>query len=718
MRTKRRHKQRRKNRRFLRRGFILLLAGFCLAGALLYALLPGKADPGKQEQVKEPCGLLEEYMACIPAEEYGRMYDMLDPEASGGISREAFQKRNAAIYEGIEIQDMETEILNWDPEESRVRYRMKFDTAAGTVSFENQAEFVKGEEGWLLAWKDSLIFPELGPEDKVRVQETQAVRGEILDRNGRMLAGPGAAASFGIVPGELGEDAESRAEAVETIAGLLCMDPEEIEKKLEAKWVREDYFVPVKTLPRVEEVLLMSPDPGEELLREKERQDRLLEIPGVRRMEITVRTYPLGEAAAHLVGYVQNVTAEDLEEHAEEGYTADSVIGRSGLEGLYEEKLRGRKGCRISIIDAAGEEKAELANRPVEDGQTVRLTIDAGLQEALYQVFREDAGCSAALNPCTGEVLALVSTPSYDTNDFIFGMSNETWAALNEDGRRPLLNRFRQSFCPGSTWKPVLAAVGLETGAIDPGEDYGNEGLSWQKDTSWGAYHVTTLHAYEPVVLENALMYSDNIYFAKAALRIGAGRLEEELENLGFGEKLPFEISMTPSQYANGEEIGTEIQLADSGYGQGEILVNPLHMACLYTAFCNEGNVLRPRLILEPDGEREIWIGRAFSPETAVQVLEGMKQVVNDPRGTGYRARREDAVLAGKTGTAEIKASQNDTDGTELGWFAVFTTEKTAERPVLLVSMVEDVKERGGSGYVLERDKEVLDKWFAKVPAS
>ena len=101
MRTKRRHKRRRKNSRFLRRGFILLLAGFCLAGALLYALLPGKADPGKREQVKEPCGLLEEYMACIPAGEYGRMYDMLDPEASGGISREAFQKRNAAIYEGI-----------------------------------------------------------------------------------------------------------------------------------------------------------------------------------------------------------------------------------------------------------------------------------------------------------------------------------------------------------------------------------------------------------------------------------------------------------------------------------------------------------------------------------------------------------------------------------------------------------------------------------------
>ncbi len=713
MKRKRRYRGRRKSSFSRRQGYILLLAGFFMAGGFLWAGLLRKPEPKNREPVKEPPAVLAEYMACIPKGDYGRMYEMLDPEASGGISREDFVKRNSAIYEGMETEHMEIEILDWDEAESSLHYRTEFDTAAGRINFENQAEFAEGKDCWKLIWRDSLIFPELGPEDKVRVDKTQAKRGEIRDRAGRMLAGPGGASSIGLVPGELGEDPESRGEAVETVAGLLDMEAEEIEKKLAAKWVREDYFVPVKTLPKVDEVLLMSPDPEEELRKEKERQDRLLEIPGVRRMEVEVRTYPLGEAAAHLTGYVQNVTAEDLEEHPGEGYRADSVIGRSGLEALYEEGLRGKEGCRISIVDAYGKEKQEIANRPVEHGQNLKLAIDAELQEALYQAFREDGGCSAAMDPHTGEVFALVSTPSYDPNDFISGMSQETWRVLNEDGRRPLVNRFRQSFCPGSTWKPVMAALGLEAGAIDPDKDYGNEGVSWQKDSSWGAYHVTTLHAYEPVVLENALMYSDNIYFAKAALRTGSDKLEKGLENIGFRKELPFEIGMTPSQYSNSQGIETEIQLADSGYGQGEILVNPLHLACLYTAFVNEGDVLRPRLLLDPEGEREIWIPKAFSPDTAMRVLEGMKRVVNDPRGTGYKARREDVVLAGKTGTAEIKDSKEDTGGRELGWFAVFTAEETAGRPILLVSMAEDVKGRGGSGYVLEKDREVLEAWFA-----
>lgn len=316
------------------------------------------------------------------------------------------------------------------------------------------------------------------------------------------------------------------------------------------------------------------------------------------------------------------------------------------------------------------------------------------------------------MNPYTGEVLALVSTPSYDSNDFIMGLSEEQWSALNEDENKPMYNRFRQVWCPGSTFKPITAAIGLQSGAIDPTEDYGNVGLSWQKDASWGSYYVTTLHDYEPVVLENALIYSDNIYFAKAALKIGADEFKRSLTQLGFNEKLPFDIKMAESQYSNTENIETEIQLADSGYGQGQVLVNPLHMACIYSAFCNGGNVIKPYLCYQSEAAAEYWISEAFSEEIANRVLEGTKRVVNDPNGTGYAAHREDIVLAGKTGTAEIKESKEDTSGTELGWFAVYTAEKDAERPILIISMVEDVKERGGSGYVVEKACFVLDDWF------
>lgn len=466
----------------------------------------------------------------------------------------------------------------------------------------------------------------------------------------------------------------------------------------------------------MEEIELMSLEPDEEALKEYERQQRLLEIPGVMISDTEVRAYPLKDAAAHLVGYVQNVTAEDLEKHAGDGYTANSVIGRSGAEGLFEKELRGQNGCRIYIVDSDGNEKEELACRIVENGKDIKLTIDSELQNVLYEQFRSDKSCSVAMNPYTGEVLALVSTPSYDNNDFIMGLSSEKWAALNEDENKPMYNRFRQVWCPGSTFKPITAAIGLESGAINPNEDYGNVGLSWQKDASWGSYHVTTLHAYDPVVLENALIYSDNIYFAKAALKIGAEEMKNSLLKLGFQEEMPFEVVMSKSQYSNTENIETEIQLADSGYGQGQILVNPLHMACLYTAFCNKGNVIKPYFVYLPDADPEYWIPNAFSENTTNLVLEGMKKVINDSHGTGYAAHREDILLAGKTGTAEIKVSKEDTSGTELGWFAIFTAEKTEENPILIVSMVEDVKGRGGSGYVVGKDKQVIECFGKESP--
>lgn len=214
--------------------------------------------------------------------------------------------------------------------------------------------------------------------------------------------------------------------------------------------------------------------------------------------------------------------------------------------------------------------------------------------------------------------------------------------ALNEDENKPLYNCFRQVWCPGSVLKPVTAAIGLESGAVDPNEDYGNAGLRWQKDASWGSCYVTTLRAYEPVVLENALIYSDNIY----------------------------------------------------------------------TAFCNGSNVIKPYLVYREEVKAEYWIPNAFSENTTSLVLGGIKKVINDLDGTGYAAHREDILLAGKTGTAEIKASKDDTSGTELGWFAVFTAEYEQENLILIVSMVEDVKGRGGSGYVVKKDKQVLDSWF------
>ena len=664
-----------------------------IVGAVAVVLVRRPFNAGKPDE------LLADYFACIEKGAYDKMYGMLDEESKANISKKDFVTRNQKIYEGIEAKNVKISVKDAKKTDGgeKVSYLTSMDSVAGKIEFENQAMCTRDSyfDEFKLSWDDSLIFPDMKDTDKVSVSTSQAVRGQILDRNGNMLAGPGTAPSVGLVPGKMSENKEAD---IAQLAGLLGMTEEEINSQLSAAWVTPDSFVPLKTLNSQQS---------------QELTEQLLTIAGVLINDTEVRTYPLGEKAAHLIGYVQSVTAEDLEEHKGEGYTSSSVIGKSGIEGLYEKELKGENGVKISIMTEDGVEKNVVASVDKQDGENIRLTIDSDLQGLVYDQFREDKSCSVAMNPFTGEVLALVSTPAYDDNEFILGMSGERWDQLNNDENKPLYNRFRQVWCPGSSFKPITAGIGLTTGTINPDEDYGSEGLSWQKDESWGDYHVTTLHEYSPVNLENALIYSDNIYFAKAALNIGADNLMKSLKLLGFGQELPFEIKMSQSQYANdGGTIDSEIQLADSGYGQGQILINPLHLATLYTSILNDGNVIRPYLTYSETPKSEVWIAQAFSSDAASRVKTALEKVVNTPEGTGYGAHREDIALAGKTGTAEIKADQNDTTGTELGWFGVFTEDAAAQKPVLLMSMVEDVKDRGGSGYVVDKSAAVLQGYL------
>ena len=664
-----------------------------IVGAVAVVLVRRPFDAGKPDE------LLADYFACIEKGAYDKMYGMLDEESKANISKKDFVTRNQKIYEGIEAKNVKISVKDAKKTDGgeKVSYLASMDSVAGKIEFENQAMCTRDSyfDEFKLSWDDSLIFPDMKDTDKVSVSTSQAVRGQILDRNGNMLAGPGTAPSVGLVPGKMSENKEAD---IAQLAGLLGMTEEEINSQLSAAWVTPDSFVPLKTLNSQQS---------------QELTEQLLTIAGVLINDTEVRTYPLGEKAAHLIGYVQSVTAEDLEEHKGEGYTSSSVIGKSGIEGLYEKELKGENGVKISIMTEDGVEKNVVASVDKQDGENIRLTIDSDLQGLVYDQFREDKSCSVAMNPFTGEVLALVSTPAYDDNEFILGMSGERWDQLNNDENKPLYNRFRQVWCPGSSFKPITAGIGLTTGTINPEEDYGSEGLSWQKDESWGDYHVTTLHEYSPVNLENALIYSDNIYFAKAALNIGADNLMKSLKLLGFGQELPFEIKMSQAQYANdGGTIDSEIQLADSGYGQGQILINPLHLATLYTSILNDGNVIRPYLTYSETPKSEVWISQAFSSDAASRVKTALEKVVNTPEGTGYGAHREDIALAGKTGTAEIKADQNDTTGTELGWFGVFTEDAAAQKPVLLMSMVEDVKDRGGSGYVVDKSAAILQGYL------
>lgn len=659
---------------------------------------------------QSPKQLIREYMSCIGQGDYEAMYEMLDSESQERVDEESFIERNQRIYEGIEASDLKLEFSKEKNENGWTAFTTTMDTVAGELTFDNQIRVHREGLGWKLYWEDNVIFPELRAADKVQVITDEAQRGSLYDRNGKTLAAQGVVSSVGLVPGKMRVDTNQQKEDIQKLADLLEISAESIQNALDADWVKEDSFVPVKEIAKDNSVT--NTLAGERANSELEEQ--LLEIPGVMVTDAEDRVYPSAETSAHLVGYVQSVTAEDLEELEGQGYDGNSVLGKSGLESLYETELKGEDGSRINIVNEDGEVRLTLAADQKQDGEEISTTIDLELQKMLYEQFREDKSCSVALNPLTGEVLALVSTPSYDNNDFALGMSQETWEELNEDEDQPMYNRFRQTFAPGSSFKPVTAGIGLSTGTLTADENLGYSGTSWQKDSSWGSYYVTTLHDYgEDVTLRNAFVYSDNIYFAKAALQIGGETFTDYLEKLGFGEELPFPVRMTVSTYSNdGETISDEIQLADSGYGQGQILINPLHLASIYTAFLNGGDMLEPKLLLEEEPQAEVWMEGAFDAQAVQTISQDLTEVVNDPNGTGYGLHMDEVSLAGKTGTAEIKDSVEDTEGTELGWMAVYTTDPETEKPILIVTMVEDVKDRGGSGYVVDNLRPVLESYL------
>ena len=252
--------------------------------------------------------------------------------------------------------------------------------------------------------------------------------------------------------------------------------------------------------------------------------------------------------------------------------------------------------------------------------------------------------------------------------------------------------------------KPITAAIGLNTKSLDSSKDFG-AAMKWQKDSSWGSYYVTTLHAPQPNNLKNALVYSDNVYFAKAALTIGKDNLEKGYKSLKIGEEIPFELSLNKSQYTSGD-FKDEIQIADSGYGQGQILMNPVQMTSIYSAFVNDGKMMKPHILKST--ESQVW-SEAFSKNVADEIKNDLVGVINDSHGTGHSFYHSGMTLAGKTGTGEIKSSQDDNSGTEIGWFTVMTTDSST--PIVISTMVEDVKGRGGSGYVVDHMKVPFDQY-------
>lgn len=521
----------------------------------------------------------------------------------------------------------------------------------------------------LIEWSPALIFPAMSGNDKVSITVDNAARGDILDRNKQPLAENGTLYQLGIIPGQLGTSTEKTAN-IKAIAEQFDLTEEAINTALSQSWVQDDYFVPLKIV------------------------DQTNDLPtGASIQETTGRTYPLGEAAAQLIGYIGTVTAEDIEKNPE--LSSNSQIGRAGLEAAYNQELRGENGGQITITDENGSEKEVLLTKDRQDGADIQLTIDQDAQQIAFDALNGQAGATVVTDPQTGDLLVLASSPSYDPNLMTNGISQEAYEAYENDDKLPFISRFTTSYAPGSTFKTITAAIGLENGTIAPDQSASISGLKWQKDRSWGDYYVTRVTDVASVNLQQALVYSDNIYMAQQTLAMGEDAFREGLSSLIFGEDLDLPFAMNPAQISNEDPFDSEVLLADTGYGQGQLLMNPIQQAATYSVFANQGTLVYPKLLLDAETKDKT----VFKAETITQINEDLAAVVSDENGTAHALANLGIPLAAKTGTAEIKENQ-DEQGQENSFLFAFDSE---DQGYLLLSMLDD-REEGQSATKLAPD--------------
>ncbi len=654
--------------------------------ALSFLSLSGCAEKPKPEDA------FAKYVEHWNEQDFNSMYSMLTAETKKRIGKEDFAGRYEKIYEDLDVEGLK---VKFDRPEEEVEpgengtvtfpYHVKMDTVAGPIEFDHEAvlkqEEVEEEERWTVKWDTTMIFPELAPGDKIIPVTLPAERGDIEDRDGVKLATKGTVLEVGMVPGRMeGQEDQSIKETAE----ILGVSEDHIRKQLGLSWVSPESFVPIARIP------------ADDVETSKEARA----VKGAMVKEVADRVYPYKEAAAHLTGYVAKVTAEDIEAHPEMNYKSNDFIGRRGLEKVFEEKLRGEPGARVDIVSGEGD-PAVLAEKPPKHGETIRLTIDISIQEGMYGQLAGEQGAGVAIHPKTGEILAMASAPSYDPND---QLPNRPGGSA---GKEELLARFGMRYAPGSTFKPITAAIGLETGAITPETTINVSGKTWKKDSSWGDYHVTRVSdPGGPVNLEKALVTSDNIYFAQAALAIGKEKFTESAKKYGFNEGVPFAYPVYESILAADAGFKNEIQLADTGYGQAEVETSPVHLAFMYTPFLNNGNLISPQLIKQDAEQGEVWHEGVMSEQTARIIREDLIQVVESPNGTARSVDVPNVRLAGKTGTAELKKSK-DEKGQENGWFVAFDAEKG---DFLTAMLIEDVKNGEGSHYVLPKVERVIEQ--------
>ncbi|HAZ0942622.1 TPA: penicillin-binding transpeptidase domain-containing protein [Enterococcus faecium] len=608
---------------------------------------------------------VEQFVQALNKGDYNKAAEMTSKKAANksALSEKEILDKYQNIYGAADVKGLQISNLKVDKKDDSTysfSYKAKMNTSLGELKDLSYKGTLDRNDGQTtINWQPNLVFPEMEGNDKVSLTTQEAARGNIIDRNGEPLATTGKLKQLGVVPSKLGDGGEKTAN-IKAIASSFDLTEDAINQAISQSWVQPDYFVPLKII-----------------------DGATPELPaGATIQEVDGRYYPLGEAAAQLIGYVGDITAEDIDKNPE--LSSNGKIGRSGLEMAFDKDLRGTTGGKLSITDADGVEKKVLIEHEVQNGKDIKLTIDAKAQKTAFDSLGGKAGSTVATTPKTGDLLALASSPSYDPNKMTNGISQEDYKAYEENPEHPFISRFATGYAPGSTFKMITAAIGLDNGTIDPNEVLTINGLKWQKDSSWGSYQVTRVSSdVSQVDLKTALIYSDNIYAAQETLKMGEKKFRTGLDKFIFGEDLDLPISMNPAQISNEDSFNSDILLADTGYGQGELLITPIQQAAMYSVFTNNGTLVYPKLIADKETKDK----KNVISETAVQtIVPDLREVVQDVNGTAHSLSALGIPLTAKTGTAEIKEKQ-DVKGQENSFLFAFNLDNQG---YMMVSMLEN----------------------------
>jgi len=536
----------------------------------------------------------------------------------------------------------------------------------------------------------------------MQLRDIPTFRGVIKDRNGEMLAGNRPSFDIYVVPSEVDDNLM----LADRLGELIGMSPAVITEKIEAAY-RRSPFKPVsikKDISRDELAVI---------------ETHRFSLPGLKVEARPIRHYLFGSLGAHIIGYLGEINDKEIKSGQYPHNKAGDMIGKAGVESTWQEVLTGISGAESLEVDAAGRTIRVLSRRPPLSGENLWLTIDRDLQSLSEEILSEKKGAIVAMEPSTGRILAMASSPSFDPNLFVEGIAHGTWEQIVRSEGFPLQNRVLSGqYPPASVFKIVVALAALDKGLIDQKDEVLCPGIYRLGDYQFRCWKK---HGHGVVNLHRALVESCDVYFYVLGRRMGVDTIASYARRMGLGELTGVGIGnekpgLIPTTGWKLKRMGVPWQAGETisaSIGQGYVLATPLQVARLISAVFNGGILYRPQLALfiengrgektrlfPPEPERELGI----KPEAIALVKKSLIGVVNEPRGTGSKALLKDALVAGKTGTAQVVRLEKDRDEERDGqediplefrdhaWFAGVAP---AEDPKIAVAIIV---ENGGHG--------------------